>query len=132
MQRKTLTDPVDRLKTQFFQIFCSIRKLLPKTYRMSTIKLSYDQTSRLWLFPKFCENLIFCKGWGAFIKVCAELAHKTVEKIEKFESNRNSRTTEFFVLGYFRSTWEVTCSFLSSDVPLDFSHGNNLLNIEHF
>ena len=48
-------------------------------------------------FPNFS---IFYKGWEAFIKVCAELADKTVGKIKKFESNRNSRTTEFFVLDY--------------------------------
>ena len=107
-------------------------------WKMSTIWASYDKNSLLWFLAKFWWKIffpkfsIFYKGWGAFIKVCAELADKTVEKIEKFESNRNSRTTEFFVLVHFQSIWEVTCSFYSSDDLLDFSRCTNLHIIEHF
>ena len=32
-------------KTQFLQIFCSVRNILPKTYRMRPIEVSYDQSS---------------------------------------------------------------------------------------
>ena len=40
---------------------------------MSPIGISYDQNSPFWLFPKFCENLIYYKRGGVFIK--QEMVH---------------------------------------------------------
>ena len=66
------------------------------------------------------------------MQICAELAEKTVEKIKKFESNRNSRTTEFVLLVHFRSTCKVMELFLPPEAPLDFSQPAFLLNIVQF
>ena len=54
------------------------------------------------------------------------------ENSEKFDSNQNSKTTEFFLLGHFRSACKVMELFLSPDAPLDFSRGLFLLVLEHF
>ena len=47
---------------KFFQIFCFIRKVLPKSCRMSSIGVFYDQNSRFSLFLKFFKNMVFYKG----------------------------------------------------------------------
>ena len=65
-------------------------------------------------------------------QLCAESVEKMFEKNEKFDSNQNSRTTEFFLLVHFRSTCKVMELFLSPDAPLDFSQHAFLHNLAHF
>ena len=43
--RIVICNTADKQKIEFLRIFCSIRNILSKTYRMRSIRVSYDQSS---------------------------------------------------------------------------------------